>query len=258
MEFTDIESMNESFSTLSTFENESTNGTNWLSTSTEDIGKGFVSAFLMTAVSEIGDKTFFIAVVLSLSHLAKFVFAGAISALILMTALSVGLGMAFSKIPSVWVHGLSTLLFLIFGGKMLREGCKMNSSSGKEELEEVQRTVDIKMSSKVKEKDVEAGIRKSSTRWVFVEAFIMTFLAEWGDRSQIATVVLAAKESVIGVLFGAIVAHAACTLAAVIGGKVISDRISLRAVTIFGGLLFFAFAINSFVEVFADISLASS
>ncbi|XP_071038865.1 putative divalent cation/proton antiporter TMEM165 isoform X3 [Parasteatoda tepidariorum] len=225
MEFTDIESMNESFSTLSTFENESTNGTNWLSTSTEDIGKGFVSAFLMTAVSEIGDKTFFIAVVLSLSHLAKFVFAGAISALILMTALS---------------------------------GCKMNSSSGKEELEEVQRTVDIKMSSKVKEKDVEAGIRKSSTRWVFVEAFIMTFLAEWGDRSQIATVVLAAKESVIGVLFGAIVAHAACTLAAVIGGKVISDRISLRAVTIFGGLLFFAFAINSFVEVFADISLASS
>ena len=29
---------------------------------------------------------------------------------------------------------------------------------------------------------------------VFVEAFAMTFLAEWGDRSQITTIVLAARE----------------------------------------------------------------
>lgn len=29
---------------------------------------------------------------------------------------------------------------------------------------------------------------------IFVEVFVMTFLAEWGDRSQITTIVLAARE----------------------------------------------------------------
>lgn len=29
---------------------------------------------------------------------------------------------------------------------------------------------------------------------IFIQAFTMTFLAEWGDRSQIATVVMAARE----------------------------------------------------------------
>lgn len=29
---------------------------------------------------------------------------------------------------------------------------------------------------------------------IFIETFTMTFLAEWGDRSQISTIVLAARE----------------------------------------------------------------
>ena len=50
--------------------------------------------------------------------------------------------------------------------------------------------------------DVETGIiRSPGRRWfagilstVFLQALTMTFLAEWGDRSQIATIILAARE----------------------------------------------------------------
>ena len=60
----------------------------------------------------------------------------------------------------------------------------------------------------------------------------MTFLAEWGDRSQIATVILAAREDVYGVCVGGILGHALCTGLAVVGGRLIATKISVRTVTL--------------------------
>lgn len=80
---------------------------------------------------------------------------------------------------------------------------------------------------------------------VFIETFTMTFLAEWGDRSQIATVVLAARENVIGVTLGACIGHALCTGLAVIGGRFIATMISVRTVTLIGGVVFILFAISA-------------
>ncbi len=60
------------------------------------------------------------------------------------------------------------------------------------------------------------------------------FLAEWGDRSQIATIALAAKNEPFGTTIGGIVGHALCTGAAVLGGKVLSEKISKKAVLFIG------------------------
>ena len=62
----------------------------------------------------------------------------------------------------------------------------------------------------------------------WVQTFIMTFLGEWGDRSQIATIAMAAGQDYWYVTIGAISGHAICTGIAVIGGRMLASRISVR------------------------------
>lgn len=63
----------------------------------------------------------------------------------------------------------------------------------------------------------------------WVQTFVMTFLGEWGDRSQIATIAMAAGQDYWWVTMGAVVGHGICTGAAVIGGRAIAGKVSLRA-----------------------------
>lgn len=69
---------------------------------------------------------------------------------------------------------------------------------------------------------------KSIMTRVLIQAFSMTFLAEWGDRSQLTTIILAARDNVGGVIVGGILGHSLCTGLAVIGGRMIAQRISVR------------------------------
>lgn len=62
----------------------------------------------------------------------------------------------------------------------------------------------------------------------WVQTFVMTFLGEWGDRSQIATIAMAAGQDYWWVTLGAMVGHAFCTGAAVIGGRAIAGRVSMK------------------------------
>jgi putative Ca2+/H+ antiporter (TMEM165/GDT1 family) len=62
----------------------------------------------------------------------------------------------------------------------------------------------------------------------WVQTFVMTFLGEWGDRSQIATIAMAAGQDYWWVTGGAISGHAVCTSVAVLGGRAIAGRVSLR------------------------------
>ncbi|KAJ2595043.1 GCR1-dependent translation factor 1 [Coemansia sp. RSA 1722] len=78
---------------------------------------------------------------------------------------------------------------------------------------------------------------------VFVETFVLVFLAEWGDRSQLATIALGAAKNVYGVAAGTILGHTCCTGLAVVGGQLLASRISVKKVTFAGGILFIVFAI---------------
>ncbi|KAF8577565.1 UPF0016-domain-containing protein, partial [Ramaria rubella] len=83
---------------------------------------------------------------------------------------------------------------------------------------------------------------------VFVQSFVLTFLGEWGDRSQIATIALAAAHNVYVVALGTVVGHACCTALAVLGGRWLSTKISVKHVTLGGACLFLIFSVIFYYE----------
>lgn len=134
----------------------------------------------------------------------------------------------------------------------------MSASEGQEEFEEAQaevakREMDLDAGKFVDMEAGNAGRGSSSSAWlifsfasrIFIEAFTMTFVAEWGDRSQLTTIILAARENIVGVISGGILGHAICTSIAVIGGKIVAQRISVRTVTLIGGVVFLIFAVSA-------------
>lgn len=223
----------------------------------------FIIAVSMIALSEIGDKTFLIAALMAMRHSALFVFSSAFSSLAIMTVLSGILGHSFVAFFSERVTSfLAGTLFLVFGYKLFREGLAMSKDAGvEEEMTEVEEEIAIKdMNSNMN--DVENGMNSPvnlhssktlknklfnlaalifSPLWI--EIFMMNFLGELGDRSQISIIAIASNGYYWYSIFGAVMGHFICTGVAVLGGKYLATKISMRNVTLAGSIFFFAFAI---------------
>lgn len=199
----------------------------------------FTAGLLLITVSELGDKTFFIAVILAMHHSRRLVFIGVTAALAAMTILSVLLGQTASLLPKVYIHYAEIVLFIAFGIKLLYEARKMTAACDTEVVEEAKAAVE--------QADLQLPKRKTASS-ILIEAFVLTFMAEWGDRTQIATIALAAGNNPIGVTVGAILGHAICAAIAVIGGKMIAGRISERQLTFVGGCLFLIFGVIAAIE----------
>ncbi|OII71674.1 uncharacterized protein cubi_01288 [Cryptosporidium ubiquitum] len=91
------------------------------------------------------------------------------------------------------------------------------------------------------------GILRIMKNKFFIQAFTLTALAEWGDRSQVATILLSAYNDPFSVFLGSMIGHSICTGLACYGGKYLSKFISPRMVTISGGILFLAFALAGLI-----------
>uniref|UniRef100_M8CL00 GDT1 family protein n=1 Tax=Aegilops tauschii TaxID=37682 RepID=M8CL00_AEGTA len=135
---------------------------------------GLTKSLAMTVLSEVGDKTFFAAAV--------------------MTALSASLGWAAPNLDADFKSN---------------KGESKNKSKATEDTKKKQRPFLMQFFSPI-----------------FIKAFSITFFGEWGDKSQIATIGLAADENPFGVVIGGVIAQALCTTAAVMGGKSLASQIS--------------------------------
>lgn len=229
---------------------------------TIDPSDAIVQAFALTFVSEIGDKTFFIAAILAAGSSAAeglsqkvLTFIGAISALAVMTVIAVSIGQVFHAVPDA-AGGLplddyaSILAFGYFGVKLLLDASTMadDGSILAEEKEEAEEAVNSSLPEWVTNLAIPALV---------VQAFILVFAAEVGDRSFISAAALSAQggpEGAAAVFVGAIAAHAIATLLAVALGDLISTYVSEKTLTYIGGGLFLFFAATSTANVIGPLS----
>ncbi|XP_038723775.1 protein PAM71-homolog, chloroplastic isoform X2 [Tripterygium wilfordii] len=212
---------------------------------------GLAAAFSLIFVSEIGDKTFFIAALLAMQYEKGLVLLGSMGALSLMTILSVVIGRIFHSVPAQFQTTLpigeyaAVTLLLFFGLKSIKDAWDLPSnevnknSPGLDEYAEAEELVKEKVSKPL-----------SNPLEIIWKSFSLVFFAEWGDRSMLATIALGAAQSPWGVASGAIAGHFIATFIAVLGGAILANYISEKLVGYLGGVLFLVFAVATFLGVF--------
>jgi putative Ca2+/H+ antiporter (TMEM165/GDT1 family) len=204
----------------------------------------FGASLTAITLAELGDKTFFMALILAARHRGRWVFVGAFAALTAVTLLSLGLGYGLRELlpPSV-VPWLAAVLFLGFGGKLLLEARRMGAHAEKGEEEEAEKAVNA----------AESRGRVGGVRAVIWEAFVLVFLAELGDRTQFTTIFLATAPAFTftGLLAGTLLGHALVTGLAVGAGKWIGGRLSERLLYRLSGGLFIVFGLFALRQALA-------
>lgn len=219
----------------------------------------FLASFSVIIVSELGDKTFIITAIMAMKNSRLLVLISSSMALLMMTLLSVGMGVAVTIVPKLYTHYASIVLFFGFGLKMLHEAFYFKEGSEAAEFEETleeqeksSRSQDQKKAhlkddtqddsrAKVQTVNKQTEVPQTNTspfsQWLrialkpaplMINVFTMIFVAEWGDRSQISTVILAARENATGVFLGSLLGHTLCTALAVMCGRIVADVISVK------------------------------
>lgn len=174
------------------------------------------AAFALVFIAELGDKTQLAVMALSARYSARRVLAGAMAAFALLNLVAVVAGKLLSDVADpLWVGAIAGVLFILFGLWALLAGDK--------------------------DEDDEAAAEKSN-RSILWLSFSMIFLAELGDKTQLATAGLAARlESPLGVFVGSTLAlWGVSVLGALLGRKVLS-RLPKKAVRLSSASLFILF-----------------
>jgi putative Ca2+/H+ antiporter (TMEM165/GDT1 family) len=197
----------------------------------------FGASFTAITLAELGDKTFFMALILAARHRGRDVFVGAFGALAAVTLLSLALGYGLRELlPQALVPWLSALLFLGFGLKLLWEAQGMAADGAQEEERDAAAAIDQAEGR---------GGRARTAGAVIWEAFVLVFLAELGDRTQFTTIFLATAPAFTfaGLLAGTLAGHGLVTGLAVGAGKWIGGRLSEQLLYRLSGGLFLVFGL---------------
>ncbi|VVB61048.1 Uncharacterised protein [uncultured archaeon] len=182
------------------------------------IFEDFIIPFVAIAIAELGDKTQLSILLLS-SRTKKYhyVFLGVFFAFLLVDGIAIMAGNLIASVVDMTIlKPLSGIVFIIFGVFIL-----LNKKEEKDE--------------------------KAYDKNVFIAAFLMIFLTEWGDKTQIAAALFATQYNVLFVLIGTMLALSVLSLMAIFCGKIVCERLNQKVLKKMAGVVFIILGITCFI-----------
>ena len=174
------------------------------------------TTFLLIALAEFGDKSQLVCMTLAARHHGLPVVLGAIAAFAILNLLAVLFGAAIAAWLPEWVVTLAVaVLFAVFGISALR----------------------------YKDEDNDENIEEKPGHSVFATTFLLIFLAEFGDKTQIAVAGLGSTTNTAAVWLGATLALAGTSLLGVFAGRKLLHRLPLVWIHRVSGTFFILLAI---------------
>lgn len=189
------------------------------------------TVFALIVPAELPDKTFVATLVLATRFRAVPVLVGAAGGFAVQAGIAVGAGRAVDLLPSTPVHAVSAAIFAIGAVLMLRP----IESPAQEQREVEAEIADLPSAP--------------STRRVLVTSFLVLFLAEWGDLTQLLTASLSAKyHQPLSVFLGSWLGLVAVGALGVTGGKALLRVVPLVWVRRIAAIAFGAVAVVTALE----------
>ena len=182
------------------------------------------ASFILIFLAEFGDKSQLVCMTLAAKHRPWPVLFGAVTAFAVLNLLAVLFGTIVSAwIPEFWLALAVAGLFGFFGIQSLL-------------FEDVE--------------EDEAGTRVRSSHGLFVTALLMIFVAEFGDKTQLAVAGLASTYHGLPVWLGSTLALIATTVLGVVAGQRLLKYLPLGLIHKFSGELFILLATLALYQAF--------
>jgi len=182
------------------------------------------TTFLVIGLAEFGDKSQLVCMTLASRHRGLPVALGAIAAFAVLNLLAVLFGAAVAAWLPGWLVALAVaVLFAAFGISALR----------------------------YREEEDDEEIEEKPGHGIFATTFLLIFLAEFGDKTQIAVAGLGSTGSAAAIWTGATLALATTSLLGIVAGRRLLNRLPLVWIHRVSGVFFLLLAAFAATKVFA-------
>lgn len=197
-----------------------------------------IRSFCVVGVAEIFDKTWFVALICALNYGKKISFTGGFLALALHVFLAAALGVAIAQLFSIRALCFSTaIVFAILSAAYLWEYLVAEAND------------DVIQERSSEAKEAMKGDSNGETPWLesLGRVFLAVFVAEWGDRTQVAMITLHSSAPWLPVCLGSLVAFLVLTFSAVAAASLVQHaKLSERFILAVSAGSFLIFATLAF------------
>jgi putative Ca2+/H+ antiporter (TMEM165/GDT1 family) len=181
------------------------------------------TTFLLVGLAEFGDKSQLVCMTLAARHRGLPVLLGAIAAFAILNLLAVLFGAAVAAWLPEWLVTVAVaVLFAVFGISALR----------------------------YQEEDEDENIEEKAGHGIVATTFLLIFLAEFGDKTQLAVAGLGSTGEPSAVWAGATVALAFTSALGVFAGRKLLNHLPLKWIHRISGVFFLLLAVFAVTRLF--------